>query len=190
VAVDEVMITLKKYARIRSGLAVIIVAALFAVLLVVSGCGQASTPASGQSPAPEIGRKAPDFTLKDLDGNSVRLNDLRGKVVFLNFWATWCPPCRAEMPDIEEVHQKYRGQDVVVLGIDIQESLDKVRGFVEDGGYSWTMLLDSTGKIAITYKVRAIPTSYFIDREGIIKAVSIGGMFQTAIEEKLAEAMK
>ena len=184
------MIIFGKNYRIRSGLAVTVVAVLFAGLPVVSGCDSAGTSGSGQAPAPEIGREAPDFTLKDLDGKSVRLKDLRGKVVFLNFWATWCPPCRAEMPDIEEVYQKYRDQDVVILGIDIQESAGKVRSFVEGGGYSWTMLLDSTGKIAGMYKVRAIPTSYFIDREGVIKAVSIGGMSRAAIEEKLAEAMK
>jgi len=184
------MITFKKYARLRFGPVILIITALLTGLMLISGCTPASTPGSDQKPAPETGQEAPDFTLKDLDGNSVRLNDLRGKVVFLNFWATWCPPCRAEMPDIKEVYQKYIDRDVVILGIDIQETPVKVRSFVEDGGYTWTMLLDDTGEIATLYKVRAIPTSYFIDSEGIIKAVAIGGMSGVMIEGKLAEAMK
>ena len=190
--VDEEMIVPKQHSRICSSVVILIIVVLLAGLLVVSSCTPTSKPDSNQalSPAPALGREAPDFTLEDLDGNSIRLNDLRGKVVFLNFWATWCPPCRAEMPDIEEIHQKYKGQDVVILGIDIQESADKVRSFVEDGGYTWTMVLDGTGKVADLYKIRAIPTSFFVDKEGIIRAVAIGGMTDTTMEAKLAEAMK
>ena len=194
------MVIFNKHARLRFGLVIMVIAVLITGLQVVSGCSPAAESDTGQTsgsgsqqslpPAPVIGREAPDFTLEDLDGNSIRLNDLRGKVVFLNFWATWCPPCRAEMPDIEEIYQQYKDQDVVILGIDIQESPNKVRSFVKDGGYTWTMLLDETAVAANLYNVRAIPTSYFIDREGIIKAISIGGMSSATIKAKLADAMK
>ena len=107
-------------------------------LLLVPGCDSApaseeGNPATGR---PVVGSLAPDFTLTDLDGNSVRLQDLRGQVVFLNFWATWCPPCRAEMPDIEALHRKYRDRGVVVLGVDLRESESGVRAYVEGGGYT------------------------------------------------------
>ncbi|MBL7165624.1 MAG: TlpA family protein disulfide reductase [Dehalococcoidales bacterium] len=163
-----------------------LVLVLFTLLL--QGCDSESGLAS--SGRAELDKPAPDFTLKDLDGNTVRLSDLRGKVVFLNFWATWCPPCRAEMPDIEKVHRKYKDQDVVVLGIDLRESASTVRRFVEDGGYTWAFLLDTTGYVGSIYRVSAIPTSYFVDKKGIIRAVAIGGMTGATIEANLAEAMK
>ncbi|MDP2932391.1 MAG: TlpA disulfide reductase family protein [Chloroflexota bacterium] len=137
-----------------------------------------------------MGHPAPDFTLLDLEGNRVTLSDFRGKVVFINFWASWCPPCRAEMPDIEAVYQKYKDKGVVVIGIDIMEPEDVVRQFVRQGGYSWTFVLDSTGEIARDYRIAAIPTSFFLDKDGIIKTTYIGAMTQRAMESKLAEAMR
>ncbi|MFC1962861.1 peroxiredoxin family protein [Chloroflexota bacterium] len=141
-------------------------------------------------PAPKVGRRAPDFTLADLEDNQVSLSDFRGKTVFLNFWATWCPPCRAEMPEIEAVYQKYRDKNVVVIGVDLFESEDKISQFVQQGGYSWTFAIDSMGEVSKNYRVAAIPASFFIDREGIIRAVNIGPMTMRAMEAKLAEAMK
>ncbi len=142
------------------------------------------------SPAPEAGRLAPDFTLTDLDGNRVTLSEYRGKVVFINFWASWCPACRAEMPEIEAVYQEYKDKDVVIVGVDIMETEDKVRQFVEQGGYSWTFVIDTTGEVSNNYGITAIPTSFFIDREGIIRAVKIGSMTKRAMEARLAEAMR
>ncbi len=141
-------------------------------------------------PAPEVGYPAPDFTLVDLNGDQLRLSDLRGKVVFINFWATWCPPCRAEMPEIEAVHQEYKDKDVVVIGVDLFEPEDEVRQFVQRGGYSWTFVIDTTGEVTASYRVAAIPTSFFIDRAGIIRAVHIGAMTKRVMEAKLAEAMR
>ena len=170
-------------------------------LLVAQGCGfaaqditQERTPGppapTRLPPAPEIGRLAPDFTLIDLKGNEVNLSDFRGKTVFINFWATWCPACRAEMPEIEAVYQEYKDKGVVVIGVDILEPEDVVRQFVEQGGYSWIFILDATGAVSDDYRVVAIPTSFFIDREGIIQAVNIGAMTKRAMESKLAEAMR
>lgn len=167
---------------------ILAMAAIITGVLAAQGC----TPS-----APEVGRLAPDFTLTDLEGNSVTLSNFRSKVVFINFWASWCPPCRAEMPEIEAVYQEYKSQDVVVIGVDllvseILKGYDEsdVRQFVQQGGYSWTFVLDTTGEVANNYGITAIPTSFFLDKEGIIQAVNIGAMTKRAMESQLAKAMK
>jgi len=137
----------------------------------------------------KTGKLAPDFTLEDLDGNQVSLSDFRGKTVFLNFWATWCPPCRAEMPDIEAVHQENKYWDVVVIGIDIQETRETVQQFTQNGGYSWLFLLDTSGKVAKDYEVKAIPTSFFLDKDGLIQAMQSGSMSKEQMETLLLKAM-
>ena len=147
-------------------------------------------PPTNLPPAPEVGRLAPDFTLVDLEGNQVSLSDFRGKTVFINFWATWCPPCRAEMPEIEAVYQEYKNKDVVVIGVDLQETEGEVRQFVQRGGYSWIFVIDATGEVANNYRITAIPTSFFVDKEGIIRAINVGAMTKKTMESKLAEAMK
>jgi thiol-disulfide isomerase/thioredoxin len=167
-------------------------------LLAAQGCtSSAQEIRNGQkagqselSPAPKVGRLAPDFTLTDLEGNSVSLSDFRGKAVFINFWATWCPPCRAEMPEIEAIYQEYKGKDVVVIGVDLLEDADVVRQYVQKGGFSWVFVFDTTGKVADNYAITAIPTSFFLDKEGIIRAVHIGAMTKRVMESQLAKAMK
>jgi peroxiredoxin len=154
-------------------------------LLATTGCATVAAPG-----AAAVGRPAPDFTLADLDGNQVSLSDFRGKTVFINFWATWCPPCREEMPAIEALYQQYEDKDVVVLGVDILETEGEVRQFVEEGGYSWTFVMDTTGEVTNSYQVVAIPTSFFIDKEGIIRAVSVGAMTKGAMEARLLVAME
>ncbi len=152
---------------------------------------QPGPPPPGKlTPAPETGRLAPDFTLTDLEGNSVTLSDFRGKAVFINFWATWCPPCRAEMPEIEAVYQEYKSKDVVVIGVDLLEAESEVRQFVQQGGYSWIFVIDTTGEVTNDYGITAIPTSFFLDKEGIIRAVKVGAMTKRVMESQLAEAMK
>lgn len=132
---------------------------------------------SGVSAAglPEVGRPAPDFTLPDLDGRRVRLSDLRGKAVLINFWATWCPPCREEMPQIEAFYRRYRDR-TEVLGIDVGESAEQVRAFLDNNPYSWHFLLDTNFQVTDRYRVFAIPTSYFIDKDGIIRGLYMGAV--------------
>ncbi len=163
-------------------------------LLVVQACAPSSQAIQGNqqevSIGTNVGEIAPDFTLFDLDGNELSLSDFRGKVVFINFWATWCPPCRAEMPEIESIYQDYKDKDVVVIGVDILETEELVREFVQRGGYNWIFVIDLTGEVAANYNIQAIPTSFFIDREGVIRAINIGAMTKRAMEDKLAEAMR
>ena len=161
----------------------VLIAVVVLGLLATQGC---TTTAQGLG----VGSPAPDFTLADLDGNQVSLSDFRGKTVFINFWATWCPPCREEMPAIEALYQQYKDKDVVVLGVDILETEGEVRQFVEEGGYSWTFVIDTTGEVTASYGVPAIPTSFFIDKEGVIRAVSIGAMTKGAMEARLLVAME
>jgi peroxiredoxin len=175
----------------RGAVAFLIIAALG--LMLIQACTPSSQAMQGGHKEPVVGINvgdiAPDFTLLDLDGNEVGLSEFRGEVVFVNFWATWCPPCRAEMPDIESLYQEYKDKGLVVIGIDIGESEATVRQFVQQGGYSWTFVLDSTGAVASNYNIRAIPTSFFIDREGVIQAVNIGAMTKKGIEATLAEVI-
>ncbi len=125
----------------------------------------------------EVGDLAPDFTLLDLDGNTVSLQDFKGeKVVYLNFWATWCPPCRMEMPDLDKLYQENKSDDFVVLAINLGESEKLVKEFIEENGYSFPVLLDKSQKVGIAYNTFSIPTSVVIDKEGIIRSYRVGLM--------------
>jgi thiol-disulfide isomerase/thioredoxin len=116
---------------------------------------------------------APDFTLSDLDGNPVSLADYSGTPLLVNFWATWCPPCRAELPLIQQYQDQYAG-DFVVLAVDGAETAEDVRSFVEPQGYTMMFLLDTDYAVAELYQVRGFPTSVFIDADGVIQKVHIG----------------
>ncbi|MDP1419420.1 redoxin domain-containing protein [Peribacillus simplex] len=125
----------------------------------------------------KIGAKAPNFSLKTLDGKQVELSDYKGKKVMLNFWATWCPPCKKEMPDMEKYTQQ-AGDDVVVLAVNIDPEND-VQSFVDDNGITFTIPLDSQSAknpVNERYKILSIPTTYFIDKEGVIRNKVISAM--------------
>lgn len=126
---------------------------------------------------------AQDFTLVDLEGNKVSLSDLKGKKVFLNFWATWCPPCKAEMPEIEKIYQETKDSDLVILAVEIGEPLDTVKTFIDDNNYNFKVLLDSNQEIATAYGITAIPTSFFIDEQGNIVSQKIGAMTYDEMKE-------
>lgn len=118
--------------------------------------------------------KAPSFTLKDLDGNEVRLDDLKGKIVAINFWATWCPPCREEMPSMERLYRKFKDKDFIMLAIDLREDGRKVKAFKEEIGLSFPILLDSDGAVGWDYRITSIPTTYLVDREGYLIGSALG----------------
>lgn len=109
-----------------------------------------------------------DFTLEDLNGSKVTLSGLKGKKVFLNFWATWCPPCKAEMPDIEKLYQETKEDDLVILAVNVGEDKKTVQDFIADNKYNFSVLLDVTGEVSRMYQVSGIPTSYFIDTGGFL----------------------
>lgn len=134
----------------------------------------------------DIGEEAPDFTLEDLDGNKVSLKDYRGKIVLLNFWATWCPPCREEMPDLDKIYLEQKDEDFVILAVNGGEAKEDVKEFIDDKGYSFPVLLD-TAKLDVnfTYNVAFIPTSFMIDKEGKIRAIKSGPMSYAEISQML-----
>ena len=153
---------------------------ILASVLLLAGC-----PAGSQSPsAAQVGKQAPDFTLQNLDGQSVSLSDFLGKPVLLNFWATWCPPCRHEMPYLQEVYEEWSGKGLVVLAINMGESPFDVKTFTEAYNLSIPALVDVAGNAAHEYNIMSIPTSFFIDSDGIIKQKIIGAFPSTAAIER------
>ena len=145
-----------------------------------------------RTPAPQKGFLAPDFTLATPKGEKITLSGLRGKAVLVNIWTTWCPPCRAEMPDIERFYQQYKPSSLVVLGINEtnQDSPLQIVPFVNEYGLSFPILLDEIGDVGQKYELRSLPSTYFINRDGTIAEVVIGGpmsdaLLRTNIEEIL-----
>jgi len=115
-----------------------------------------------------------DLTLPDLSGRPVRLSDLKGSVVVLNFWTTWCPDCRSEMPSIETLHQRFKDRPLTVLAVDLRDPRETVRQFVAQYHLSFTTLLDSSGQVGRSFGVRSIPTTFIIDQAGGMVGKAIG----------------
>ncbi len=172
---------------------------LLAVLTLAAAVGWAwvtRTPAEqlyrGRLPAPLAGFPAPDITLPTLDSGEARLADLRGKGVILNFWATWCPPCRFEMPALQRVYEDYQGR-VVVVGVNVtvaEAGVDTVRGFLQEMGITFPVWLDVKGEASDTYRVTSLPTTFFIDAQGTICEVVIGGPMAEALLRTRVERME
>jgi len=118
--------------------------------------------------------RAPDFTLKDVDGNSVSLGDFRGKTVFLNFWATWCTPCRWEMPSMERLYRQLGGRGLVMLAVDSKESRKQVANFMNEFQLSFPALLDTNGSVSSLYRVVGFPSTHIIDRRGRMIGMKVG----------------
>ena len=143
----------------------------------------AATPTLAQ---PHTGFAAPGFTLTSTQGESFTLAELKGKVVLVNFWATWCPPCRAEMPALDAAYRAHKDAGFVVLAVDQMESAELVNAFGAKYNLSFPLLLDGDGAINRQYLVSALPTSFFVDRRGVIRDMMIGGsMSREFIEGKI-----
>ncbi|CAG9621884.1 TlpA family protein disulfide reductase [Sutcliffiella rhizosphaerae] len=135
----------------------------------------------------QAGDKAKDFELSTLDGSTAKLSDYKGKKVILNFWATWCGPCRAEMPEMQKFSEE--NEDIVMLAVNLTESeknVDNVRKYVEEGGYTFPILLDEKGTFR-HYEVLTMPTTYFIDSEGAVSIKHIGPMTYELMEKQISK---
>lgn len=137
----------------------------------------------------EVGNLAPDFVLNTFEGGQAKLSDYRGEQVMLNFWATWCPPCRAEMPDMQKF---YEDEEVVILAVNLtqtQNEMENIPGFIEEFDLTFPVLLDEELDVSLAYKIQPIPTTYMIDSTGHISDKSFGPMNYEMMVQKLA-AMK
>ena len=141
------------------------------------------------SPSPREGFLAPDFTLDTLDGNKVTLSELRGQIVVINFWATWCLPCREETPALEKSYGQYKDSGVLILGVNTtnQDLVSEVESFVQEFRLTYPILLDRDGSVSNTlYQIRGLPTTIFVNHEGVIRTVLVGGpMSETFIRSKI-----
>ena len=134
---------------------------------------------------PKIGHHAPDFALRNLDGDLVRLSSLAGKRVILNFWASWCPPCRAEMPDLEALYRENQEKGVMVLAVNLREDPEAVARFARSLRLTLPILLDPDSEAANQYQPNYLPTTFFIDGSGVIRDMNVGAMNKATMEFKL-----
>ncbi len=169
-------------------------------LILIAGLawtGISADRSAGTSPggiqAAQVGFLAPDFTLKTPQGESYTLSELKGKAVIVNIWATWCPPCRAEMPALQKLQDEYQARGLLVLAVNstVQDDPLAIAPFVKEYGLGFPILLDETGDVTRAYEVRALPSSYFITREGRINEVVIGGpMSEALLRTRIEEILK
>jgi len=149
---------------------------------------QLSPDTAASTPKAAKGKLAPEITLNNFNGQSVKLSDYRGKVVILNFWASWCPPCKSEMPELDKAAQEFAsGVDAVLLTVNLtdgsRETVDKARKYIADNKYSMTVLLDTQGRAANAYSITGIPTTYIIDKQGVIINSIVGETTKNALKD-------
>lgn len=169
----------------------IVLAAILALTTVACGRDEPQPPAS-QASVPDvpvgtdIGQRAPDFTLKDLEGNAISLSDFRGRPVLLNIMHTWCVPCNASAPDMAAAFEANKDKGLVILAVDVEEPAEAVEAFIAKYGLTYPFVLDPNGEVVRQYRVRGVPTSYFLDANGVIRAIQPGELTREWIENNLA----
>ncbi len=159
----------------------------------VGNDGSVSTIGLIDDRMPEVGSPAPDFVLPSLDGGEpISSQDFRGKTIVLNFWASWCPPCRAEMPDFQELwEERQESDDLVILAVDFlaEDTVEAASAFVEEFELTFPVVTDTPDSdVAERYGVRGLPATFFIDRNGILRQISLGPVFGNLLPEGVAAA--
>jgi peroxiredoxin len=137
--------------------------------------------------APVVGALAPDFTLANLEGENISLSDFNGQPVLINLWATWCGPCRIEMPTIQSRFEEYRDEGFIVLAVNFDEHQSDVQAFGDEFGLTFQMLLDPGAEVQKLYRTRSYPSSFFVDRNGVIQVQHIGVMTEGNLDGNLAQ---
>jgi cytochrome c biogenesis protein CcmG/thiol:disulfide interchange protein DsbE len=148
-----------------------------------------ATGLSTETFPPDKGSQAPDLALQSLDGSTISLSDLKDQVVLINFWATWCPPCREEMPALQEIYDQYREQGFTVLAVNQHQEAAQVSPFVKDLGLTFPVLLDLDGQVARRYRVRALPTTFLVDRSGVIRETIVGQLLHARVEDQVSSLL-
>lgn len=133
----------------------------------------------------DIGQKAPDMPMVGIDGEIFRLDRFNDKVIVLNFWATWCPPCTKEMPLLESTYKRYKEKGFVIVGINYNEDKERVSEFVNKAGVTFPIVIDNELKLTRTYRVLSLPATFFIDRKGIIRDIYRGEIHEKIIASKV-----
>ena len=177
--------------------------ALYVVTRPIGGSGPTSSTDPGatfyrisaETQGLDLGQAAPELTgaaggtpvaLTDLDGRPLSLAALRGHPVWINFWATWCPPCQRETPNLRDAYEAQKSTGLVLIAIDVQEDADSVRRYATTYGLTYPIGLDITGAVFRTYRIFGLPSHYFIDRDGVIRARYFGPLTRDQIEQQLA----
>lgn len=138
--------------------------------------------------AAELSGPGPDFTLKSLSGKNIKLSELRGEVIMLNFWASWCAPCRQEMPILEKIYQKYQPLGFTLLGVNVEENSDDAKAYLKDVEVSFPILFDNQNKVSQLYDVIAMPSTIMIDRDGNMRYLHQG--YKPGAEEEYVRYVK
>lgn len=146
-------------------------------------------PRSDADTVLQIGQAAPDFELETLEGEKVKLSELKGKPVVINYWATWCPPCRKEMPEFQQVYDKYKGDGLHFYAINVGESKVAVSDFRDRVGVNFPILIDTKEEAQTAYKILPLPATFFIDREGVIRGVYQFQISLPQIEDEVKRLM-
>jgi cytochrome c biogenesis protein CcmG/thiol:disulfide interchange protein DsbE len=174
---------------------------LFTITVLLAGAvwiwistSSAGETSNHDTPAPREGFQAPDFSLQSIQGETIQLGELRGQAVLVNVWASWCPPCKSEMPTMQLIYEQYQAEGFTILAINTanQDNLSDSMKFISEQGLTFPILLDNDGTVSSLYQVRSLPTSFFIDPDGIIQEVVIGGpmsevLLRTRVERVLEE---
>lgn len=140
----------------------------------------------GKPARAELGYIAPDFTLNSPDGKPVALSDYKGKPIVLNFWATWCPPCRAETPAFVSAHRQW-GDEIAIIGVDVMETPDLAPPFMNEFGIKYPIAVDPIGEVTVAYRVVSYPTTFFIDSSGTIVQIDTGPLNEALLQTRLAD---
>lgn len=171
---------------------------IISLLILLAGAGwiwiSAATPGAvtqGQIPAPREGFLAPDFTLMSSSGQEIHLADLRGKPVIINLWASWCPPCKAEMPALERVYQAYEDQGLQVIAVNAtyQDTRAAADSFARSEGLTFPIVYDTDGSVSKEYQLQALPSTFFVGADGKIQTVVLGGPMSEALLRSKVEQL-
>jgi len=184
---------LKEFIRGPRWLAAMLAVLLLGIAWISASALPESAVSGGPPPSPKEGFTAPDFELISLTGEVISLSSLRGHPVVINLWASWCPPCKAEMPALEDIYLSYRDRGLQILAVNMtaQDSVEAAEAFVAENHLEFPVLLDMNGEVARRYRLRALPTTFFVASNGVIRKVAVGGplsgvTLRTAVEDLLA----
>jgi cytochrome c biogenesis protein CcmG/thiol:disulfide interchange protein DsbE len=182
---------LQRFGGARTDIVMLLILAAGILWTIASRVPSAIGAPLSSSPSPREGFLAPAFTLDTLAGGTVALPDLRGKVVVVNFWASWCFPCRQETPALQAVYQQYKDSGVVVVGLNLtnQDSMADVRTFAHAYGLTYPILLDRDGSVGLQYRVQGLPSTFFVSRKGVIRTVVVGGPMSDTFVRSKVEAL-